>query len=271
MRLDWSLSKMKNKKIFICEDCIEGIFTAIYDAWCSRYGHDNIRIQLQTCEGEGSSMELFSEYITVEANEEKTRKVARSIQEKISEEAYDMVCHAALSGAEEKADNIYRFLILGFSMGSKVVDHLSNDVVMNIFNLNRNVSNEVHHFLGFLRFTESNGNILLAKISPKNDVLRLIAPHFSDRLGLENFIIYDEKRKTAIMHRSGLSWMYTIADNLNVDKFKEQSEQEEEFQLLWKTFFETIAINERKNAKLQRNNLPKRFRENMTEFNTNTN
>ena len=259
---------MKTKKIFICEDSIEGIFTAIYDAWNSRYGHDNIGIQLESTGGVGINMELFSEYISVKVDEEKTRKVAGSIQKKISEDAYNMVCHAALSEAAEKADTIYRFLILGFSMGSKVVDDLSNDVVMNIFKLNRNVSNEVHHFLGFLRFAESKENILLAKINPKNDVLRLMAPHFSDRLGLENFVIYDERRKTAIVHRSGFPWIYTIADNLNMDKFKEQSEQEEEFQLLWNIFFETIAIEDRKNLKLQQNNLPKRFRGNMTEFNS---
>ncbi len=260
---------MITKKIFMCEDSIEGIFAAIYDAGSSRYGHDNIRIQVQTAGTENFDMELFSEYIYVAGDEEKALKVSKAIREKISGEAYEMVCHAALSDEGKKGDMIYRFLILGFSLGPKAVNLLNNDKVLNIFNLNRNVMNESHHFLGFLRFTESKDNILFAKIKPRNDILRLIAPHFSDRLNMENFIIFDERRKTAVFHKSGFFWIYVTADDFNMDKLLELSDQEEEFQSLWKTFFNTIAIEERKNYRLQRNNLPLRFRSNMPEFSSN--
>ena len=255
-----------NKKIFLCYDSIEGIFTAIYDAWSSRYGHDNIRIQVQNSEESNFNMELFSEYIHVVESAEKTEKVAKAIREKISQEAFDMVCRVVFSDDLQKGDMIYRFLILGFSMGSKVVNCLSNDAVLNIFNLNRNISNEAHHFLCFVRFKEIRNHILLSKIKPKNDILRLIAPHFSNRLNTENFVIYDEKRKTAVIHRSGYSWIFVSADEFDLDKFEELSEQEEKFQMLWKTFFDSIAIKERKNDKLQKNNLPLRFRSNMLEF-----
>ncbi len=258
---------MKNKRIYVCEDTIEGIFTAIYDAWSSRYGHDNIRIEVQASEGEGKTMELFSEYIVVVRDNVKAGKVAKSISEKISTEAYDMVCHTAWSNSMDKADTIYRFLILGFAMGAKVVNYLSNEVVMRIFEINRSVNNEAHQMLGFLRFKQISGNILIAKINPKNNILMLIAPHFSDRFGMENFIIYDEKRKTAILHRAGYNWVYTDAEDLNIEQMDEVSEHELEFQMLWKTFFETIAIEERTNYNLQRGNMPKRFRSNMTEFN----
>ena len=168
---------------------------------------------------------------------------------------------------EEKADIIYRFLILGFSMGAKIVNHLVNDTVMSLFEMNRNVSNEANHCLGFLRFKEINNHILLAKINPKNDIIRLVAPHFSDRLSNENFIIYDENRKSCVVHKAGYPWIYTIGDNLNLDNILSFSNAEEEFQSLWKIFFETIGIEERKNDKLQRNNLPLRHRNNMPEFN----
>lgn len=257
---------MNTKKVFLCEDSIDGIFTAIYDAWSSRNGHENVRIQVQTANDEGVDLELFSEYIDVVVDEEKTKKVAKSIKDKISEEAFDMICKAAWSSEREKGDIIYRFLILGFHMGPNVVNLHSNDIVIKIFNMNRNVFYEMHHFLGFVRFAESQSNILFAKINPKNDILRLIAPHFSDRLNGESFIIYDEKRKTAIVHRSGFPWIFTYADELDVDRLNNLSKQEEKFHKLWKVFFDTIAIEERKNHQLQRNNAPKRFRSNMVEF-----
>lgn len=257
---------MKTKRVYICEDSIEGIFTGIYDAWLSKYGHDNIRIEIQKEDNPNFNFELFSEYIHVMTDQDKAIKVANSIKSKISIEAFDMACHAAWSDSAEKGDVIYRFLILGFAIGAKIVDSLGNEVVMKIFTMSRNVNNEAHHFLGFLRFSESNSNILLAKIKPKNDILRLIAPHFSDRLSNENFIIYDENRKTAIVHRNGYPWIYTLVDNLKLDKFNEYSVREEEFQNLWKAFFVSISITERENKKLQQSNLPKRFHDNIIEF-----
>ncbi|MDF2589735.1 MAG: hypothetical protein K0S41_3576 [Anaerocolumna sp.] len=257
---------MSNKKIFVCEDSIEGIFTAIYDAWSSKNGHDNNKIEINTYGSEYNNLELFSEYINVLPDNEKVIKVANSIKNKISEEAYEMVCRAVLSNNPFKGDVIYRFLILGFSIGPKVIDHLTDNAVMSVFEMNRNVGFEAHHFTGFLRFSETKGNILFSKINPKNDIIRLIAPHFTDRLQNENFIIYDEKRHTAIIHRSGFPWVFTNAEDLNIERLNENSIEEDEFRALWTTFFETIAIEERKNLKLQRNNLPLRFRDNMIEF-----
>ncbi|MFU0828704.1 MAG: DUF4130 domain-containing protein [Lachnoclostridium sp.] len=257
---------MKIKKILLCEDSIDGIFTAIYDAWSLRYGHDNTAVQVKDPSG-NFDMELFSEYIDVHVDEVKVNKVAKAIKEKISEEAFEMVSYAALSDNPLKGDMIYRFLIAGFAAGPKVVNQLGNQAVMNIFNLSRNVGNECHHYLGFVRFRETKSKILLSKIKPKNDILRLIAPHFSDRLNTEDFVIYDEKRKTAVIHKSSLPWIYVRSDEFNMEQFEKLSDREEEFQSLWKSFFHTIAIQERKNPKLQRNNLPLRFRDNMLEFN----
>lgn len=37
---------MNTIKIFQCEDSIDGIFTAVYQAWSSGYGHDNVKIEV---------------------------------------------------------------------------------------------------------------------------------------------------------------------------------------------------------------------------------
>ena len=33
--------------VFVCEDSPEGIFTGVYDAWNSRLGHENVRLEVQ--------------------------------------------------------------------------------------------------------------------------------------------------------------------------------------------------------------------------------
>lgn len=256
---------MTMKRVYFCENSLEGIFSAVYDAWNDRNGHANNEICLLAGEDQGN-MELFTEYIYVKNSEEKISKVVKAICEKISNEAYELICGASCSCEASRGDDIYRFLIVGFSVGKDVVNCLHNRHVLRVFELDRNVSNEAHHFKGFLRFQEMEDGILISKIAPKNDIIRLLAPHFSDRLKPENFIIYDENRNTVIIHQKEKQWFYTGAEFLDMDKIKKITEKEESIGSMWKAFFSSISIKERENKGLQRNNLPLRFRSNMPEF-----
>ncbi len=260
--------RMKLTRIYLCEDSIDGIFTAIYVAWSSGYGHANIKIEEQSNSHNYSNMELFSEYMQVETDYGLSLKVGKAIKEKISMEAYEMLCRAALSDQMGKADLIYRFMILGFAAGADIINHLSNEIVAGIFKLSKFVGNEMHHLLGFVRFSEQESGLLTSVIHPKNNVLSLITPHFVDRLPRERFIIFDENRKLATLHVPGKPWILVETQNLFENEFDEISYEEDEYQDLWKIFFKHIAIKERINPKLQRNNLPLRFRGDMIEFRT---
>lgn len=257
---------MVTKRIYLCDDSIDGVFTAIYMAWSSRLGHANIKIE-EKCEGSKfANIELFAEYEVVETDYELSNKVARSIRQKISEEAYEMTCRVALSDYIGKSDLIYRFLILGFAVGKTITEHLSNEVVNKMFRINKNVSNEAHHLLGFIRFSERENGLLTAIINPKNNVLSLVTPHFVDRLSGERFLIYDEKRKLAALYVPGKPWIMTQVPEIDRERLEDATAREDDYVELWKTFFQHIAIKERINPKLQQNNLPLRFRGNMTEF-----
>ena len=92
--------------------------------------------------------------------------------------------------------------------------------------------------------------------------------HFSDRLNGESFMIFDEKRRIAGVPRPGEEW---FVYRLNEDEYRVFTgiyTKEDTFGALWKIFHRKIAIAERENASLQRNNLPLRFRPYMTEFRT---
>lgn len=253
---------MNNIKIFVCGNSVDSIFTAIYDAWASKFGHKNIKLQEEENFG---NMELFSEYIMIEANSEKAMKVADSIKKKISEEAYNLVCRCALSKMQGRSDAIYRFLIQGFVIGSKITDNLSNPVVHPLFVADRNVNNEVLHYLGFVRFSELKNSILFSSIRPMNNILALIATHFSERLADENWMIFDEGREIAIIHKARSEWFITDAAELDRTMIKDYSDNEVQMQELWKKFVDTIAIKERTNLKLQYQMLPNRYREFMRE------
>lgn len=258
--------------IFICEDSTDGIFTGVYDAWASKYGHANIMLTTQIPD----NYSLFCEYITVQTDYEKSAKVARTLRNRMGEETYGELCQAACAlvdnssrkKAIDKAEAIYKTIVLALSLpdSSKILHYLGEPYVNRVFQLSRSMGNEAHHLLGFLRFQELENGVLLARIHPKNDVLVFLGEHFSDRLPLENFMIYDETRRRAVLHPSGQGFFITDTEGLDLEALQHFSPDELEYQKLWCRFFDSIAVEARVNPKLQNQNLPKRFQKDIVEF-----
>ncbi len=257
--------------IFICEDSIDGIFTGVYEAWASRYGHANISLTTHAPD----NYSLFDEYIAVHTDYEKSAKVARTLHSRMGEEAYQELCQAAMAlepashkQSIDKADAIYKTIVLALSLpdAGKVLNYLGEPYVNRTFQLSRGTFNEAHHLLGFLRFQELENGILFAQIHPKNDVLPFLGEHFADRLPEENFMIYDATRNLAVLHPKGKGFFITDTGELNQEMLQRLSPQELEYRRLWRAFFDSIAIEARINPKLQNQNLPKRFQRDIVEF-----
>lgn len=248
--------------IFQCEDSFDSILCGVYDAWMSRLGHKNVKLQLE----DKGNMEMFSEYRAVVNTEEKRDQVIKSILEKTGRESYEAIFKASLSKEDDKADKIYRYLIYAFHYGRKVVDMLQIPAVFEVFQMCRYVGNETHLLTGFVRFSQMEEGILIGKIGPKNDVLVLLAPHFADRLSGENWILYDENREKAAIHPANGNWMMMKMDTPEWKNFLVKGSDEEIYENLWRAFHHGITIKERANARCQRTHLPHRYRPYMTEF-----
>lgn len=252
---------MENQIVYLCEDTPDGIFTAIYDAWAAFLPVEHLSIQVE----KQHAFQLFSDYVYVQTDIEKAIKVARSVRAKIGIEAYEMIYEAALSDKEDKIDAIYRFLKIGFRHGRSVIGMHGEEAVCRVFELKQNVWNETHKFYGFVRFRDSEEGILIAKIEPKNQVLSLLAHHFSDRFPEENFVILDSNHEMGLFHEKGKQWYLAPLDKEVLDKIW-KANHSSEYEMLWKRFFQTIAIAERENYKCQRNLCALRYRDNMIEF-----
>jgi len=247
-----------DKIICVCEDSVDGIFTAIYKAW--EIGTSKTSIEIKGMK----TMTLFSEYIEVNTDVEVASKVATSIHKKISQEVYFYIYRAALSDNPDKAQYIYEFLLKAFRMGKDIIHYLQDRSVMKVFELARKVGNESHKYLGFVRFCELESGILSSKINPLANVVSIVAQHFADRLHNENWVILDTTRNLAAVHRAGYGFILTSEiSEQDLDQFSHKSENEEKYQLLWNRFFDTIAIEERKNIKLQQQLMPLRYRKYM--------
>jgi len=249
-------------KVFYCENSFYGILTCIYDAWDSGYGHANVKLII----GEPVEYELFCKYIKVYINEEKAEKVIRSIKSKLSNDIYKIVFKTSLSKLENRADIMYRFLIDAFKYGNKITHMLTLNTRMETFEICRAIDLEAHLHLGFIRFNKNKTGILISKITPKNDVLSIVALHFADRLSSENWIIYDYNRKVAVVHKVAEKWFKVKLEDETVVQLEEVFLAPNITDGLWKIFFENINIKERYNPVCQRGHLPIRYRQNMTEF-----
>lgn len=246
------------KTVYLCDDTVDGILTAVYLAWCAGTSHTDVRIRA------AATLSFLEQYEEVHTDPEIALKVVNTILQKLSDEVYYYTYHACLSNDTDKASYVYRFLRKAFRTGPRIMNCLYDDDVLKIFKLTRFVSNEAHHYLEFVRFEELANGVLACRIAPKVNIVMLIAEHFRDRLFNENWIILDTIRNFAAVHNAnGNCFFVDSITEQQLLEFSAVSEKEQQFQALWKRFFDTIAIDERINPNLQRSLLPLRFRKYM--------
>lgn len=252
------------KLVYICEDSITGIFSAIYDAWQNRNRKEELGIALKGM----VEQELFCGYIEVEANAKKALAVENLIQRHLGSQAYWCIYHAILSNDPQKADAVLGTMLEARNIpsSSKIMEHLSRPRVQKVFELSRKVSNEAHYYKEFVRFAELQNGVLFSEIEPKYQILACLGDHFENRFPLENWMIYDKTHKMFLVHERQKHWILALNQKMDVDKTKQISRAETVYMKLWKGFFESVSVKERENYNRQRQHLPLHCREHIVEF-----
>lgn len=193
---------------------------------------------------------------------EKAERVAVSIPKKLSAAGMELISTAFLFGGEGKEIAILRFLRIGFRYGADALDMMRNADVCRLQHIVRAVRNEAHLSLEFLRFSEYAGG-LAAIIDPKHFVLPLMQSHFCSRFPEERFLIYDKTHGMALFYQPYEAKIIAV-DALELPQ---KTEAELSFELLWKRYYDSIAIQERINPRCRMTHMPKRFWPRLTELN----
>lgn len=248
--------------ILQCEDSVEGILTAIYDAFVEKKKMPDFKDgDISIAIGENLNLNLFAKEVQVKTDLDKAQKTLSCIQKQISFRAYRNVLSALCHFALDRGDAVLGYLMKGFSMGAQVTEALSDPYVMRVMELARKVDNESHLFCEFVRFHDL-GKCLYSEVEPKCNVLPQVMEHFEDRFPNEHYVIYDSSRKLALVHPAYEKSFFVYGDEWNVDVARCR----DQFEILWAQYFEHIAIKERKNPRCQNTLLPKWYRKNMVEF-----
>lgn len=240
---------------YLYDGSFEGFLTAIYYHYHQDKAKGIYTLDLY-------QINLTAPYKILVTDDAKAHKVYMAIQHKISYSDLRRIYYAYLSNDLEKEMKILKYIELGFKTGPTTSAYHGNPVVFDLQSIEKKVSFEVHRLQGLIRFSLLEKNILYAPISPDHDIVALLAAHFCDRFRYENFIIHDKKRKKALIYSDGNS----IISPFEFEKLPSFASDEILIRSQWKTYFETIAIKERTNKKCQRNFMPVRYWENLTEI-----
>ncbi|MFI5358815.1 MAG: TIGR03915 family putative DNA repair protein [Halanaerobiales bacterium] len=233
----------------IYDGSFPGLLTAIYQAFKARIKIAGIILEEEYQAG------LFSNKIIVETELDKSDKVYEAVKDKISPKSLRKIYRVYLSETENSGLLIYQYLQLGFRMGKKIDSYLHNDIVDRVNKIDRKVSKEAHLLLGLLRFRKIQGGVFYAPFEPDYNIITLLAPHFVRRLPDQDWIIHDRKRMLAAIYNRE-EWVLTELDSLPEPKI---TEEEKYYQALWQSFYKNVAIESRKNPRLQAQFMPRRY------------
>jgi len=180
---------------------------------------------------------------------------------KISPYAAELLQKGFLTCLPEKEMHLYKMISKLLKEGPNFLRSFSDDTLHPVITAVRHLTGEAHLLKGFVRFSELGG-ILGSEIEPKNRVLPLLRSHFCSRYRDEKFFIYDRTHQEALFYAAGR----TIIRSLSDFQMAPPDETEAHYRLLWKRFYDTIAIKERYNPNCRMTNMPKRYWSTMTEF-----
>lgn len=239
--------------IYYYDGSFDGFLSCVFDS----YAHKEIPAGFSS--GEDEIYSLFDSR-TVPTDPGHAERVLRKAAA-LSPEATVLLRRGFLTCLPEKELHLYRLVAKLLREGPRFLRNRSDETLYPVMKAVQHLNGEVHLLKGFVRFSELGG-VLGGEIEPKNQVLPVLGGHFCARFHNERFFLYDRTHREALFHVPGRSAIRPLADF----QMAPPDETEARYRLLWKRFYDTIAIRERENPRLRMSHMPKRYWGTMTEF-----
>ena len=178
-----------------------------------------------------------------------------------SPDAAELLRRGFLTCLPDKEIYLYRLVVKLLKEGPEFLRNFSDETLYPVLKAVRHLNGEVHLLKGFTRFSDLGG-VLGGEIEPKNRVLPLLRSHFCARYRNDRFFLYDRTNHEALFYANGKA----VIHPLEQFQMAPPDEAEANYRLLWKRFYDTVAIKERYNPKCRVTHMPKRYWNTMTEF-----
>ena len=252
----------KTELYFVYDGTFEGILTCVFDAFELKQIPKKIVFDALS--------ELFVEVHKVETDDKKSNRVLEGLKNKISASALSMLYVCWLSELQGVEMHIFNYICKAFLAEKSIEVNFADVDVLELSKIYHKVKREEERTRQFVRFQKAKDDTYFAAISPIHNVLPLAVDFFTERFADQKWVIYDIKREYALSYDLQKTEIIYFED-LRIDKQTGKlhkdllAEEEFNFQIGWKEYLHSISIKERKNLKLQRQNMPKRFWKYLTE------
>lgn len=247
----------KSNKTYLYDGTFDGLLTIVFDCYVLK------KLPLKIIAEDKYIPNILDNIEKVITDYNKSERIFNGIVKNISYDVLYNSYYAFLAEDNEKEINILKYLLYGFLVGPQIDTMLSIDFVFKVNSLRKKMLSEAHKLKGLLRFSKIGDNLFYSSIHPTHNVIENLGHHFIKRLPTQNFIIHDKNRNIAFLYNTK---KYEIIDSSSI-KIPNITEEEKLYQELWKAFFNTIAIKERTNKKLQMQFMPKKYWQDLTEIN----
>ena len=252
--------------IFTYDKTFDGLLSCVFFAYEQKKFPDFIL-------SESDQKPLFvDEQYRIITEKEKSLRVWKALEKKLSKIAQNMMLSVWLSELPETEMLLFRYIRKNIDHPEGIEMNFGDDDVLRIKEIAQKVAKEAEQLRQFVRFQETADGIYFAPVSPRYDVLSLIVSHFQSRYAGQPWIIYDTNRNTGLYYdtRSVVEVSFSQKDlsdlRLGVLDEEKLSSDETFFQQMWKEYFKSTTIKDRNNLKLQRQNRPRRYWRYLTEM-----
>lgn len=245
--------------VFTFDNTFEGLLSCIFFAYEQKKFPDLILT-------ESDQKPLFiEEQFYVVTEKEKSTRVWKAVEKKVSRFAQNMMTSVWLSELPESTPLLFRYMCKNIDHPQGIEMNFGDEDVLQVKNIAQKVGNDARRLIQFIRFQKTADDIWFAAVSPRFNVLSLIAPHFKARYAGQPWIIYDTIRNIGLYYDKEtiqeISFSSEDLSTLTSGKLHDEKLSEDEvfFQDMWKAYFQSITIKERINLKLQRQHMPRRY------------
>ncbi len=235
--------------IYAYDGSFLGYLSAVFDAW---------HAGLDTIDAISSSKDrsLFDDTVFVPADEGKARRILDALQEQCGAKTAHFLYYAFLAEQSDREQALLQYLRQAFRLKGAFLSHLSEPDIWKIRQWARRSSNERHALLGLARFRELPGGMLYCAVAPSCCVVPVMAPHFVRRLCGEEWVIHDTNRHLGVYYDKKDAVIVDIPQTLPDIAV---SGDEAAFSSLWRQYYRTIAVAERRNERLRRQCMPRKY------------
>lgn len=246
-------------QVYVFDGSFSGLLCCVFEAFEMKQFH------VQIISESKHQPNMFDSVVKIFSDDIKANRVWKGLELKINNQFLRKLFVTFLSENESAYQFIFNFCLETFKSSKDISRNFGNDNVMGITQIHKSVTRESHRMKAFIRFKKSADGLFYCLINPDFNVLPLIVSHFKNRYSDQFWIIYDESRNYGFYYN--LESVQEIFLE-NYAKFSLDSKdslmfandvQEELYNTLWKNYFKSTNILERKNLKLHVQHVPKRY------------